>query len=109
MSINTKKNVYRLLPCVVVAGLIILASGCQEESPPPAAGATPTTQAAAGHGQKGGAELWSQWCVRCHNLRPPTEFSNAQWQVIVHHMRVRGNLTGEEQEKILAFLKSANM
>jgi hypothetical protein len=46
--------------------------------------------------------------MRCHNLRPPTEFSNSEWQVIVHHMRVRADLTGDESDRILAFIKSAN-
>ena len=55
-----------------------------------------------------GALLWSQNCVRCHNLRNPRERSDREWDVIVHHMRVRGNLTAEEHRLILAFLQSAN-
>src|ERR1700682_5786570 len=43
-----------------------------------------------------GQELWSNNCLRCHNIRPPTMYSNAQWDVIVHHMRVRANITGSE-------------
>ena len=56
----------------------------------------------------GGAQLWSQNCMRCHNLRPPDERSDREWEIIVHHMRVRGNLTAKEHRLILAFLKSAN-
>lgn len=55
-----------------------------------------------------GGTLWAQRCARCHNLRPPSEYSDAQWVVAIHHMRVRVPLTGEEQEKILEFLKAAN-
>ena len=55
-----------------------------------------------------GAQLWSQTCARCHNLRSPETYSPAQWEVAVHHMRLRANLTGEEAAKIVAFLKSAS-
>lgn len=54
-----------------------------------------------------GEELWSNNCLRCHNIRPPTMYSDAQWDVIVHHMRLRANITGQEQRAIVAFLKSA--
>jgi hypothetical protein len=54
-----------------------------------------------------GEELWSNNCMRCHNIRPPTMYSDAQWDVIVHHMRLRANITGQEQRAIVAFLKSS--
>ena len=34
--------------------------------------------------------------------------SDAEWDVAMHHMRIRANLTAEEHRKILEFLKSAN-
>ena len=55
-----------------------------------------------------GALAWSQNCMRCHNLRNPNERSDREWDVIVHHMRVRANLTAEEHRLILRFLQSAN-
>jgi hypothetical protein len=54
-----------------------------------------------------GEELWSNNCLRCHNIRPPTRYNNAQWDVIVHHMRIRANINGQEQRAIVEFLKSA--
>ena len=54
-----------------------------------------------------GEELWSNNCLRCHNIRPPTMYTDAQWDVIVHHMRLRANITGQEQRLIVEFLKSA--
>jgi cytochrome c5 len=54
-----------------------------------------------------GEELWSNNCMRCHNIRPPTMYGNAQWDVIVHHMRLRANITGQEQRAIVEFLKSS--
>lgn len=55
-----------------------------------------------------GSELWAANCMRCHNMRSPSSYSDGQWEVAVHHMRVRANLTAEESEKIVGFLKSAN-
>jgi hypothetical protein len=55
---------------------------------------------------KTGAQLWADNCMRCHNGRPPQEFSAKQWEAIVHHMRLRADLTGEETRKITAFLQS---
>ena len=58
--------------------------------------------------QLSGQELWSMNCQRCHNMRSPEMYSNAQWDVIVHHMRVRANITGAEQRAIADFLKSGS-
>ena len=55
-----------------------------------------------------GEELWSMNCRRCHNIQPSTMYSDAQWEVILHHMRVRGNLTGADTRAILEFLKSSH-
>ncbi len=56
----------------------------------------------------GGAKLWSQNCVRCHNNRSPANYSDSEWSAAMRHMRVRANLTAEEERSILEFLKSAN-
>ncbi len=58
--------------------------------------------------QKGGAQLWAENCIRCHNLREPRERSDREWDIIMHHMRVRANLTAEEHRLISQFLLSAN-
>jgi len=58
--------------------------------------------------RKGGAQVWSENCMRCHNLRRPRQRSDREWAVIAHHMRVRANLLAEEHRLILRFLQSAN-
>jgi hypothetical protein len=58
--------------------------------------------------QKTGVELWSENCARCHNMRPPEEFSGQQWEIIVHHMRLRANLTGEEAREITKILQASD-
>ena len=80
----------------LLAGLMI--GGC----------AGPETGTAKAPASKGAARLWAENCNRCHNIRPAGEFSDAQWDVIMHHMRVRANLTGEEHRQILTFLKASN-
>lgn len=58
--------------------------------------------------EKGGAQLWADNCMRCHNYRQPLERSDREWDTIVHHMRVRANLPAEQARLILRFLKAAN-
>ena len=72
------------------------------------AGAKSTVAAEAKDTGKGGAQLWAQNCTRCHNNRSPSTYSDTEWDVAMHHMRIRANLTAEEHRKILQFLKSAN-
>lgn len=55
-----------------------------------------------------GAKLWADNCGRCHNLRPPTDFSDDGWEVVVSHMRVRANLPGKDAKAIKAFLQASN-
>jgi len=56
----------------------------------------------------GGAELWGMHCGRCHNARSPSTASDADWEVIALHMRIRANLTAEDTQTILDFLRSGN-
>ncbi|MEE8459249.1 MAG: hypothetical protein V3S08_05215 [Phycisphaerales bacterium] len=58
--------------------------------------------------ENAGARVWARNCIRCHNIRSPASFSDRQWGIIVHHMRVKANLTGEQQEAVLRFLQAAN-
>ena len=57
---------------------------------------------------KSGNQLWSESCARCHNMRDPSTYSDVNWSITMHHMRLRADLTGEDSRKILEFLKSAN-
>ena len=52
-----------------------------------------------------GAELYAINCARCHPERYATEFTSAQWQTIMLHMRVRANLPAAQAKEILKFLK----
>jgi len=89
-----------IIALAIFTWLVISSCSTEKQSTEVAAGAT-----AAPTG-KSGAELWAQNCVRCHNIRSPSNYSPAQWEVVMMHMRVRANLTPEEHKKILEFLKA---
>ena len=94
------------LTAIAVIGLAF--AGCSTTKPTAAAGdsaASTQKKAAAGFA---GPQLWAQNCGRCHNIRSPSSYSDAQWEVVLLHMRVRANLTAEEHKEILAFMKSAH-
>lgn len=81
--------------------------GCSSNSTDATATTQPVTADAASQStQKTGTQLWAQNCTRCHNARPSNQYSSQQWELIVHHMRLRANLTGVEQRKITEFLQS---
>ena len=56
---------------------------------------------------KGGSELWSENCGRCHNAPPSSTYSSEQWEVLGAHMRMRAHITAAETKKIVEFLTSA--
>ena len=88
---------------LAVMGLFL--AGCSTTPDSTAGAAAPLKNTASG---QSGAQLWAQNCGHCHNIRSPGSYSDAQWDVAMLHMRVRGNLTAEEHKQILAFLKSVH-
>ncbi len=54
-----------------------------------------------------GAILWPVYCNTCHNARPAAEFSPAEWNMIIMHMRTQANLTGEDARSVLEYLKDS--
>lgn len=55
-----------------------------------------------------GAKAWVNNCASCHNLRPANDLRDDQWRVVVAHMRVRADLTGQEARDVLKFLQGSN-
>lgn len=82
--------------------------GCEHDASPARSGNGTVKQDAPEQDEPAGAELWAANCSRCHNIRPPQSFSAAHWQVIVHHMRLRANLTGNETRLITEFLQAGS-
>jgi hypothetical protein len=54
-----------------------------------------------------GAQLWPVYCNTCHNARPGSEFSPAEWQMIMMHMRTQANLPGQDARAVLEYLKAS--
>lgn len=53
-----------------------------------------------------GAKLWPVKCSQCHNARPGGEYSPAQWQQILMHMRTLANLPGGDARAMLVYLQA---
>ncbi len=83
---------------LVGLALLALASG------PAEAGEEESDPAQVGRG----AKAWADNCERCHNMRPPKDFVDYEWDVIVNHMLVRANLPGDVARDIKAFLQATN-
>ena len=54
-----------------------------------------------------GAKLWPVYCAQCHNARPGSQFSPAQWDAITMHMRTLSNMPAKDMRAIKVFLKEA--
>ena len=67
--------------------------------------ATVKQQAAAEHAKMflRGAKLWPVYCNACHSARPGSDFSPAEWQMILMHMRTQANLPAEDANAILTY------
>ncbi len=100
--------------CAALACAAAVLSGCHNSKGAPEQSTVEesTVEGVATAGEplpiKGGAQVWAQNCMRCHNLRQPHERSDREWEAIVLHMRIRANLTAEEHRLIVEFLKAAN-
>ena len=100
MRSNTRVLAARATLALALLGFGLAPLGCSTTSDARSAAPSPATQS--------GATLWAQDCGHCHNFRSPDSYSDAQWEVAALHMRVRANLTAQEHEQILAFLRSAH-
>lgn len=60
------------------------------------------------NGELSGSDLWAQNCGRCHNYRGVQEFNDAQWSIVVSHMRAIGGIPAAQARAIKKFLQQAN-
>ena len=98
-------SIARLAACGVAVAALSLVAGCASRHAATGASASASADATLASG-KGGAQLWTENCSRCHNVRSPDYYSRGQWAIVGQHMRVRGYLTGEEERQITAFLQA---
>ena len=95
------KPIFLIMP---LAAVFVI--GCAQKSSAPGTDANANVASAAI--PRTGAQLWAENCNRCHNYRPATSWSDPQWEAVVMHMRLRADLTGEEQKKITEFMKASH-
>jgi len=100
--LNARSKQLRL-KFLLLLGLALLAGAAKLSAEEP-----DTTTKKEPSAKVGRAQLWEQNCARCHNLRSPSSYSDAKWDVIVTHMRIRAYLTAEEAQSIVEFLKAGN-
>ncbi len=98
-----KYIIVSITACVVITVLIL--GGCNSGK---TKNEVKLAQKSVSDSEKGAAQLWSENCMRCHNLRVQSSYSDAEWQVAMHHMRVRADLTAEEHRRILEYLQASN-
>ena len=103
-SHQTKKLI-AVSSLVLAAALVIV--GCNTAGPQKVENPANNPEATVSEGLSA-SELWSRNCARCHNMISPDRYSDTEWEIAMHHMRLRANLTGEDHRKILEFLKRAN-
>ena len=96
----------RLIAAAVLTAGGLIVCGCSTSKPPAGGGASADAGAAQLASDKGGAQLWTENCSRCHNLRSPDYYTPGRWALVTEHMRVRGYLTGQEEREIRTFLQS---
>jgi mono/diheme cytochrome c family protein len=53
-----------------------------------------------------GAKLWPLYCNTCHNARPGSEKAPYEWDQIIMHMRMLGNVPPQDARAILEYLKA---
>jgi mono/diheme cytochrome c family protein len=93
MNAMSRKHLTKLL-ALAIAALTLSVAGMAEESK------TEKQQLFLD-----GARLWPVYCSQCHNARPGSEFSPAQWDQIMMHMRTQSNMPAKDARAIKEYLK----
>lgn len=94
----------RILVPATLCTVVAVVSACGARQAPHAAFNAAAPRATSPKAELGRAELWAAHCTRCHNLRPSTEYSPAQWAVVVNHMRTVADLPGQDYRSLLEYL-----
>jgi hypothetical protein len=98
-------GVPRGLAALVLAIGIVVAARVRADPLPPPGAPPPKKQVKPKNKKLTGPELYAIHCNRCHPERYSPERTDAQWQTILLHMRVRANLPAEQARTILKFLQ----
>ena len=94
--------------CLMSTAALLFLPGCGQSGAASSTTSADEHNVAQASSSQSGAQLWAENCSRCHNIRPPQSYSDAQWQAVVMHMRLRADLSGPEQRKITEFLQASH-
>jgi hypothetical protein len=100
------KSAHLFAFATMAATVVICAFPSNAQSPAPGSGTKVETTTQVKAEPLSGAELWALNCNRCHTVRSPGEFTAAQWQTILMHMRVRANLPAAQAREVRKFLEA---
>jgi cytochrome c5 len=100
------KSIHLSAVATIGAAVVIIAFPATAQTPAPASKTKAETTTAVKVEPLSGAELWALNCNRCHMARSPGEFTAAQWQTIIRHMRVRANLPAAQARELQKFLQA---
>ena len=89
-----------------IAAIVTIAFAATAQTPAPPSKTKEDTTTSVKAEPLSGAELWTLNCNRCHMARSPSEFTAAQWQTILMHMRVRANLPAAQARELQKFLQA---
>jgi len=100
------KSIHLFAFAIFGTAVVIIAYPAIAQTPAAASKTTAETTTPVKAEPLSGAELWTLNCSRCHTARSPGEFTAAQWQTILMHMRVRANLPATQAREVLKFLQA---
>jgi cytochrome c5 len=90
-----------LLVAPVLTTAMVFAQTSSTTAKPGASSATPTAKTTAAKPDDGGKKFDAN-CGRCHNA--PEQLSPSLTGTVVRHMRVRANLSAQDEKDILRYL-----
>lgn len=104
---KTRKPILIAAAAALLAVLAMPAPRARAAQSGESAAAAAAAQARAEHAKMflRGARLWPIYCNTCHNARPGSDFSPAEWKMIIMHMETQANLPGKDAKAILIYLQ----
>jgi mono/diheme cytochrome c family protein len=100
------KSIHLFSVAIIGAAVVTIAFPATAQMPSPGSQTKVETTTPVKAEPLSGAELWTLNCSRCHMVRSPGEFTAAQWQTILMHMRVRANLPAAQARELQKFLQA---
>jgi cytochrome c5 len=93
--------------------VILFIVSCASFAPPPEISPTLIANARPDHADANvlatGRKLFVSRCLECHTLPSVTKHSRDEWPHFVSRMSGRANLSGSEQNAIVAYLRAASL